>query len=122
MAKLVYIAHQVSGDIRANMKSILKICREIHTSKIIPFAPYLASLQYLDDNVSEERKLGIRANKECFKREVIDEVWVCGPRVSRGMREEIKLALEKNIPIRCYNPKLQIELDALMGKIKSERM
>lgn len=118
MAKLIYIAHQVSGDIKANVKSILEICREIHTSEIIPFAPYLVALQYLDDTVSEERELGIKANRECFRRGIIDEVWVCGPKISKGMKKEVKLALENNIPIYCYNPSLQPELDQLIAQYR----
>jgi hypothetical protein len=111
MPKIVYIAHQINGDIKANVKSVLKICKEIHSKEIIPFAPYLVAIQYLDDNVSEERALGIAANRECFKRGIVDEVWLCGSRISEGMRKEIKLAMQHNIPIRCHNKKLEKGLE-----------
>ena len=87
MPKLVYIAHPVAGDVKANVEDILRICKEMHTQEIVPFAPYLVALHYLDDHVEEERALGIAANRECFHRRVMDEVWLTGSRISRGMQE-----------------------------------
>ena len=113
MPKIVYIAHQVNGNIKQNIESILKICREIHTEEIIPFAPYLVAFQYLDYSVSEVRSLGIAANTECFRRRMIDEVWLCGPGISEGMKEEIKLAMRHGIPIKCHSNDLEKELEKL---------
>jgi len=121
MAKLVYIAHQVAGNIQENVKDILNICRVVHSPDIIPVAPYLVAVQYLNDGVTEERELGIAANREFFKRKIMDEVWVCGPGISSGMREEIKLSLEYNIPIKCHNPELQSELDSLIDEYRQDR-
>ena len=106
MTKIVYIAHQLSGNIKDNVKSILAICRQIHTKEIIPFAPYLVSVQYLDDNIAEDRDLGIKANKEFFRRGIIDEVWLCGSKISKGMEEEITFAEENNIPVKFFNKEL----------------
>ena len=119
--KLVYIAHQVSNDIENNIKQILKICHDIHkkNNNVIPFAPYLVALQYLNDEIVEERELGIQANEEHFKRKTMDEVWICGPTISVGMEHEIKFALKYNIPIECYNPKLQNDFDKIIQKLKN---
>ncbi|MCK5320577.1 DUF4406 domain-containing protein [Candidatus Parcubacteria bacterium] len=116
--KLVYIAHRVSGDIENNIKQIFKICNDIHKkdNNIIPFAPYLVALQYLDDRIIEERELGIQANEEHFRRKTMDEVWLCGPAISKGMEHEIKFALKYNIPIKCYSLKLQHDFDKLFKK------
>ena len=113
--KLVYIAHQVGGNTKDNVKKILQICHDIHKkdNNIIPFVPYLVALQYLDDAVIEERELGIQANAEHFKRKTMDEVWLCGPKISAGMEHEIKFALKYNISIKCYNPKLQHDFNKL---------
>jgi len=107
--KIVYIAHQVGGDVEANMKAILAICNKIHreNSDIIPFAPYLVACQYLSNDMVEERELGIQANIEFFKRKTMDEVWLCGPTISPGMKQEIKLAEKYGIPIKFYNPALE---------------
>ncbi len=97
--KTVFIAHPIAGNIENNIKKVLNICREVHTKKIIPVAPYLVSLQYLNDEVIEDRSLGIEANLECFHRHYIDELWIFGDRISSGMKQEIKLANKLNIPI-----------------------
>lgn len=120
MKKIVYIAHQVSGDVKENVRSILKICHEIHKEddNIIPFAPYLVTLQYLDDELIEERDLGIEANIEHIRRKNMDEVWLCGPKISGGMEHEIQESLKNNIPIKCYNPELKLRFEELVSKFK----
>lgn len=105
MTKIVYIAHPLSGDLSNNIKKILEICNKVHKEddNIIPFAPYLVSIQYLNDNIKEDRELGIEANKIHFKRKTFDELWVFGDFISKGVEEEIKLAKEFNIPIIYFN-------------------
>ncbi len=97
--KTVFIAHPISGDIKGNIQKVLEICRNIHRDGIIPVAPYLVSLQYLNDEVVEDRQLGVEANLECFHRRYIDELWLFGDRISSGMEEEVKLAQALKIPI-----------------------
>ncbi len=97
--KTVFIAHPIAGDIRENVKKVLAICEAIHTKDLIPVAPYLVSLQYLDDTVGEDRELGIIANLECFHRKYIDELWLFGDHISEGMRTEVHLANELDIPV-----------------------
>ncbi len=97
--KIVFVAHPISGDVKGNMKKVLKICAEIHTRNIIPIAPYLVSLQYLNDEVIEDRELGMAANHEHFYRKFVDELWLFGDRISSGMIEEIKLARKMGIPV-----------------------
>lgn len=99
MAKTVFIGHPIRGDVRGNVEKVLKICAEVHTKDIIPVAPYLVSLQYLDDRVIEDRELGMEANHECFRRGYVDELWLFGDRISTGMWKEILLAKEMHIPI-----------------------
>ena len=97
--KTVFVAHPISGDIKENMKRVLKICAQIHSPHVIPVAPYLAALQYLNDEVVEDRRLGIDANHECFRRKYVDELWLYGDRISTGMRGEIELAIQHGIPV-----------------------
>ena len=99
MVKTVFIAHPISGDIRGNIEKVLKICTDVHTKDIIPVAPYLISLQYLDDEIVEDRELGMQANNECFHRRFVDELWLFGDHISSGMWKEIQLAKELGIPI-----------------------
>ena len=97
--KTVFVAHPITGDIEVNMKKVLAFCEQIHTKDIIPVAPYLVSLQYLNDEVVEDRQLGIDANLECFRRGYVDELWLFGDRISKGMNGEILLAREMSIPV-----------------------
>ncbi|MBD3249440.1 hypothetical protein GF336_05325 [Candidatus Woesearchaeota archaeon] len=123
MTKIIYIAHQISGNIEENIKSVLSIQREIHTKNkdIVPIAPYLNSLQYLDDNVPEERELGILADKLYFEKRFIDETWIAGPKISFGMKEEIKLSFGNNIPVECYNSALQPEIEKLIQEYRPDK-
>lgn len=116
--KLVYIAHPVGGNIKANVKKILKLCHDIHkkNDNIIPFVPYITALYYLNDEIMEERKLGMLANQEHFKRRTMDEVWICGSKISEGMKHEIKLAIRYKIPVKIYNPKLRKEAELIIQK------
>ena len=114
--KTVFIAHPISGDIENNMKKVLNICQKIHNKEIIPVAPYLVSLQYLNDSVIEDRTIGTEANLECFRRKYIDELWLFGNRISPGMIEEVKLALELKIPIVTRTPETKKELAELFDK------
>ena len=99
MVKTVFVAHPISGDVKGNIKKVLAICEDIHTDKIIPVAPYLVSLQYLNDEVIEDRELGISANLVCFRRGFIDELWLFGDKISSGMEGEVRLAISMDIPI-----------------------
>lgn len=99
VVKIVFVSHPISGDVKENVNKVLKICAEIHTRNIIPIAPYLISLQYLSDEVVEDRELGMAANHECFYRGFVDELWLFGNQISPGMIEEIKLAREMDIPV-----------------------
>jgi len=117
MPKLVYLSHPISGNVDKNVRAILGICKKIHTKNVIPFAPYLVAVQYLNDKISRERKLGIQSGFTCFSRRAMDELWLCGDRISKGMKEEIKLALKYKIPIKCYNQKLKGELEKILGRL-----
>jgi hypothetical protein len=107
--KLVYVAHPIAGDIEGNIECVIGICSEIHKSEsgVIPFAPYIVALQYLDDTVSAERELGMSANYEHFKRGNFDELWLAGPIISSGMKAEIECAREYGIPVKCYDSRLE---------------
>ena len=97
--KTVFIAHPISGDIEGNAKKVLEICKQVHSKYSIPVAPYLVSLQYLNDEVKEDRELGIEANLESFHRGYIDELWLFGDRISAGMKEEVLLARKLGIRV-----------------------
>lgn len=110
MAKIMYVAHEVSGDVEGNVRKILDICRRAHTNDVIPFAPYLSVLQYLDDSYPEDRALGLEANAEYFRRGLIDEVGVFGSRVTTGIFGELELALQLGIPVKACDPRVKVDV------------
>lgn len=97
--KIVYIAHPMSGDIEANLKSIQNIYLSISRNHpdVIPFCPYYATVMSLDDSVPEDRDIGMNHNKHFFESGVIQELWWFG-RISNGVAQEIEWCEQFNIP------------------------
>jgi hypothetical protein len=115
--KTVFIAHPVAGDIQGNIEKILAICKQVHNKDIVPVAPYLVSLQYLNDNATEDREPGIDANLETFHRKYIDELWLYGDRISKGMEQEVKLAFELDIPVIPQTEGTKRDLTAFLSTL-----
>ena len=112
--RTIYICHPISGDVKSNLVKVTEICSALHNKDVIPVAPYLVSLQYLNDNVMEDRDLGIDANLECFRRKYVDEVWLYGEHISPGMKQEILIAKEYGIPVKAQTEGTKKELKDLM--------
>lgn len=79
MEKAAYYAGLISG---------VTGCRAI--------APHSFFPEYLDDNIPEEREAALDFGLSILK--LSKAVIVCGNRISSGMRGEIKMAGELNIP------------------------
>ena len=100
LMKTVLISHPISGDIDANVRSVLDICELAHREhEVMPVAPYLVALRYIDGKVHEDRELAIEANYECFRRKYIDELWIYGDHISVGVKGQIELAKQYDIKI-----------------------
>lgn len=99
--KVVYIAHPISGDIKGNLEKIRKLVRQVNLfmPDVVPFAPYWLDCHALDDTIPEERQRGINNDIALFRKGFIDEVWLCGDRISTGMLAEKQLAEEMDIPV-----------------------
>jgi hypothetical protein len=101
--KIIYLMHSIGGDVENNIKDILRIVKKINLefSDIVPFVPYLADVLALDDNNEVYRKRGIKNDKEIItrNRNIIDEAWLTGDKISKGMKDEIKLFRQNRIPV-----------------------
>lgn len=99
--KIVYIAHPISGDIEKNLKQLRKIVRQINLSMpgIVPFVPYYVDIVSMDDSNIYERQRGILNDKTLIEKGFIDEMWLTGEKISKGMQAEKELAESLNIPI-----------------------
>lgn len=82
-------------------------CRYAVASGYRPICPHLYYPEFLDDNVEDEREigmlLGVISLSEC------KELWVVGRRISEGMKKEIDQARRWGIPIKRYIPRFTPE-------------
>lgn len=91
-------------------------CRYAVANGYSPLCPHLYYPEFLDDNVDDEREIGMLLAmvglSEC------KELWVVGRRISEGMAKEIKQAEKWGIPIKHYIPRMTPEerlLNAIFG-------
>ncbi len=133
--RIGYVAHPIHGDVAGNIQSVLGILEEIRLNgdgraeweNIIPIAPYLVALLYLDDDDPEQRALGIEENNYYFRQGFIDVLILAGPAISTGMRGEIEMVVEYNrqardhmMDIMCHNRGLQPELDRILEELEKK--
>lgn len=97
---LVYICSPFSGDVRGNTEAAKKYSRFAVNAGYIPVTPHLLYPQFLDDNLKEERELGLLFGKVLLDK--CDQIWVCGNTVSEGMKAEIERAERKRYIIRYF--------------------
>lgn len=99
--KIVYIAHPIGGNVEANLKKVQRLIGAINRNfpDILPFAHYVVDCLCLNDDIPEQRERGIKNDREFLRRGFIDELWLCGDHISKGMESEAKLAKSLNIPI-----------------------
>jgi hypothetical protein len=117
---IAYIAHPIAPHegvtTRDNLIAIKDIVRQVNLKypDVIPFVPYYADCIALDENIISERERGLRNDEEFFRRRVMDQLWVYGPRVSIGMQHEIITAVKFNIPVFCMNPDIVHEVKTFL--------
>ena len=63
-----------------------------------PVAPHLLYPQILADGIPEEREAGLRMGLRVL--EACDEIWLCGGRITLGMRVELATAESFELPVR----------------------
>ena len=96
--KLIYVASPYAGDIERNMKFAKEACRLVMNEGHAFFAPHLLYPQVLDDGCPEERQLGLDMGKKMLTS--CDELWAFGDFISPGMKGEIDMATQCNIPVK----------------------
>ena len=73
-------------------------CRYAAAQGCTPVAVHLLYPQFLDDGVPQEREAGLKMGRRVLA--ACDEFWLCGERLSAGMRAEKAEAERLGIPIR----------------------
>lgn len=115
--KIAYISHPVAGDVENNIIKILNIVREINLTEpdIVPFVPYLADIQALDDSNTEERDRGFKNIAQMFRRKSFDELRIYGNKITAGILIEINLSLENRIPVIPKTKKAEEQLKEILS-------
>lgn len=108
MKKAVYICHPVSGDIKNNLKKIRDIILYIaeNYEDVVPFCPYYAYIESLDDSNLKHRLKGMKFNVQLIQK-CCDELWIFGDRISQGMEYEIYCSYQWGVEIVNMSGKIQ---------------
>jgi hypothetical protein len=98
--KIVFICSPFAGDLELNTIRARRYGRFAVTKNVVPIIPHLMYPQFLEENDSEERKLGMEMGLILLS--MCQELWVFGRELSTGMAAEVRRAKKWNIPIRYF--------------------
>lgn len=101
--KLVYICSPYAEEVEQNARFAQEACRYTISQNCAPVAVHLLYPQLLDDLVPEERKIGIQMGLRVLT--ACEELWLCGSRISTGMRCELAEANRLGIPVKRISKK-----------------
>lgn len=93
--KLVYICSPYAGDITRNTELARACCAAAVDKGVIPLAPHLLFPQFLDDSDPRQREMGLTMGLELLGK--CDELWLCTPHLSSGMKREYDYAIRAGI-------------------------
>lgn len=97
---VVYVCSPFSGDPAGNAEKARRYCRFAVDNGYAPFAPHLFFPQFLDDDIPEERELGLFMAIIMLTK--CAELWVFGEQITRGMAQEIRKADSRGMIIRYF--------------------
>lgn len=98
----VYIAHPVRGDIIANLNHAKSWVRWAASEmEVCPLAPYLYLQEIMNGSEKELQHLLLEHLK------FVDELWVCGTKITEGMQIEIDYAQRWMLPIKYFETQRQ---------------
>lgn len=108
---VVYICSRFAGkdaeEVREHVRQARAYCRFALKKRVVPVAPHLLYPQFLRDDLRHERIIGMFC-AETLLTQACSEVWVfVADGLSRGMREELDLALSLKKKIRFFDGTLQ---------------
>lgn len=97
--RLIYICSPYRGDVENNVEAAREYCARVilNYPGVIPVAPHLYFPQFLNDDDSAERALGMESALALL--ESCAEVWVYGE-PTEGMKAEIDHAILQGIPVK----------------------
>ena len=93
-SRMIYICSPYAGNTEDNTAFARQACSYAISQGAVPLAPHLLYPQILNDSIPEERETGIRLGLEVLER--CEELWICGDRMSEGMKREAEYASQGN--------------------------
>ena len=93
---IVYICSPYSGDVEHNTLTARRYSRYATEQGCVALAPQLLLPQYISEET--ERDLALSAGLRLL--DMCQELWVCGDRISEGMKREIEHAHATGNPVR----------------------
>ena len=103
--KRVFICSPLKGNIDKNMANAETYCRFAFDKGYVPIAPHIYYPRFLNDNDKNERKAGLRYGMEEMWR--CKQLWCFGEKITEGMRAEIELAMQLQIPVKYYDEDME---------------
>lgn len=102
MLPLVYICSPYKGHTYLNTELAIRYAKYALSQGMIPIVPHLMLPQYLNDDDTAERAIGMYAGSEMM-RQLCMELWVMGDVLSDGMRAEIAEAILMEMPVKFFS-------------------
>ncbi len=97
---LVYICSPFAGDVEHNVQRARTYSLFAVEQGMLPITPHLFFPQFMDDNDSDSRVLGLYMGHILLTK--CKELWCFGERISDGMRGEINKARLRGIIVRHF--------------------
>ena len=94
---MIYVCSPYRGDVAENIAFAKRCCLEVIRAGEVPFAPHIYFTQFLNDNIPQERELGITCGLEVLS--LCNEIWFFGDKITDGMLAEIDYAKQHGIDI-----------------------
>ena len=95
---LIYVASPYRGDVETNLAFAKECCNFVLEQGCNFFCPHLMYTQVLNDDIAEERELGLKLGQDMLLK--CDELWCFGEVITEGMKAEIEYAKGNGIAIR----------------------
>jgi hypothetical protein len=95
---MIYVCSPYRGDIEANVAFAKRCCLEVIRAGETPFAPHLFFTQFLDDDIPDERELGIKCGLNILT--LCSAIWVFSDKITEGMQAEIDYAKQHGVDVR----------------------
>jgi hypothetical protein len=114
MKKKIYVCSPCKGDVKTNIENARLYSKYVASQGFIPFTPHIYFTEFLNDNIPEERQVGLKLALEWLFQ--CHELWCFGEAVSEGMKNEIEIA--KKIGMKVVN----ITIDSVENFFKRPKL